>query len=911
MAIYHLSGQVISRAAGRSGVASAAYRAGEKLLDERTGLTHDFEKKAHDVEHRVILTPKHAPDAMKERGKLWNLVEASEKRKDAQLAREFNIALPKELTLSQNIKLAEAFVQKAFVDKGMVADLCIHKGHTHGETQPHLHVMLTMREVTADGFGQKVREWNNKALLFTWREQWAEMANEHLRLHGHDMRIDHRTLVDQGIDLIPQTKIGAASHRQQLDRYHEHRAIAKENGDRILRSPSIALDAITKQQSTFTHHDLARFIHRHTDGEEQFTRVYQTVKAHDMVVALGRDGKGMERFTTQDMLTIEAHLIEKSEQLASRNHFALNANKVEAYGKKHTLSDQQQAALNHIACGKDLSCIVGYAGTGKSRMLGAAREAFEAQGYQVHGMSLSGMAAQNLEASSGIKSRTVASVLYGLRQGQLSFSKQDVVVIDEAGMLGSKDMATLISAVEKSGAKCVAIGDVEQLQAIDAGAAFRGVLERVGCAELTQVRRQKERWQQEATIAFAKGQTKDALSAYQEKGCIERFATQQAAMHAMVERWEELRSTHPEKSQLMLAYTRSDTVELNRLVRDVRLENDELGACVTLSTERGSREFAVGERLYFLKNEYHDLDVKNGTLGTLKSIHGKELCITLDKTDNQPARDVVVNTEKYNDLEYGYAATVHKGQGNTVGFTHHLPSKYQDRHATYVAMSRHTEAAYMYWSREHFPSFNELSRVLSTAREKDFTQDYFIEPQSSQDRLLKEQVEKDRQSLRNDGKEMSEVRRLFAARERLEERKLAKMLAPHIERLSKETGLSITRDVHVNDVGHCVARVKLSGEAFALLQKNDHEGVLVRPHVVEHCKGGDKVCIQLQKSVDPNYDHRHPYRAEIIKPEPAIEKVHQPTLSSTQEIKTKSLEVEQGIKQKLERSLDRGFELER
>src|SRR5262245_60211217 len=125
MAIYHFSGTVISRSQGRSAVACSAYRAAEKLQDDRTGREHDYTHK-QDVTHTEILLPDNAPQWMADREKLWNVVEANEKRKDAQLAREFNFALPRELTLEQNIELAKDFVKEAFVSKGMVADLCIH-----------------------------------------------------------------------------------------------------------------------------------------------------------------------------------------------------------------------------------------------------------------------------------------------------------------------------------------------------------------------------------------------------------------------------------------------------------------------------------------------------------------------------------------------------------------------------------------------------------------------------------------------------------------------------------------------------------------------------------------------------------------------------------------------------------------
>ena len=264
MAIYHFSGTVVSRSQGRSSVAAAAYRSAEKLHDERQDKTADFTRK-QDVIYKEILTPENAPEWMKDRNKLWNAVEAGENRKDAQLAREFNFSLPKELTSEQNIILAREFIQKEFVDRGMVADLCIHNDKAKdGEAQPHAHVMLTMRKLEGDGFGQKERSWNAKENIMLWRENWAECANRHLALNGIDQRIDHRTLEEQGIELEAQKKIGPDILRVHDTRVEDHQRIARENGEKILLNPTIALNAITRQQSTFTHQDIARFVNRHS-----------------------------------------------------------------------------------------------------------------------------------------------------------------------------------------------------------------------------------------------------------------------------------------------------------------------------------------------------------------------------------------------------------------------------------------------------------------------------------------------------------------------------------------------------------------------------------------------------------------------------------------------------------------------
>ncbi len=310
MALYHFSAKVISRANGSSAVAAAAYRSASRLEDERLGRGHDFSNKS-GVVHSEILAPEGSPERWQDRETLWNEVELGEKRKDAQLAREIEFAIPREMIPAQGVELARDFVQAEFVDRGMVADLNVHWDvGPDGLAKPHAHVMLSMREAGPEGFGKKVREWNSTELLEGWRERWAGHVNERLAELGIDAQVDHRTLEAQGIDLEPQHKIGPAGMRREgrgedAERAADHREIARRNGEKIIAEPGVALDAITRQQSTFTDHDLARFVHRHTDDAEQFGQAMSSVKTSPELVALGKDGAGRERFSTREMLGVE------------------------------------------------------------------------------------------------------------------------------------------------------------------------------------------------------------------------------------------------------------------------------------------------------------------------------------------------------------------------------------------------------------------------------------------------------------------------------------------------------------------------------------------------------------------------------------------------------------------------------
>lgn len=221
MALYHLSSQIIGRSGGKSAVASSAYRAGEKIQDEHIGLTFDYTKKM-GVDHQEILAPDPSPAWAHDRGQLWNQVEKIEKRKDSQLARELNIAIPKELTREQQIELVRNFAKEQFVAKGMIADVTMH--HLNSEN-PHTHIMLTTREIGSEGFGKKNRDWNDRELLKDWRKEWAEQTNLALEKAGVLERVDHRSLKDQGSQQIPQIHVGV--HASAM----EKKGIQTERGD--------------------------------------------------------------------------------------------------------------------------------------------------------------------------------------------------------------------------------------------------------------------------------------------------------------------------------------------------------------------------------------------------------------------------------------------------------------------------------------------------------------------------------------------------------------------------------------------------------------------------------------------------------------------------------------------------------
>lgn len=249
MAIFHCPIKPVSRGKGKSAVAAAAYRSGEKITNEYDGVTHDYTKKG-GVVHSEILLPAHTPPAFSDRSILWNSVELSEKSNNAQLAREVEIALPVELSREEQTRLVREYCSSQFVSKGMIADFNLHDT---GGGNPHAHILLTMRpldekgawlpkskkEYVLDENGERIRlpsgryktrkvdlvDWNNRENAEVWRRAWADLANEFLAQNNRPERIDHRSYERQGIDQIPTVHVGVSATQM------EKKGIVTERGE--------------------------------------------------------------------------------------------------------------------------------------------------------------------------------------------------------------------------------------------------------------------------------------------------------------------------------------------------------------------------------------------------------------------------------------------------------------------------------------------------------------------------------------------------------------------------------------------------------------------------------------------------------------------------------------------------------
>ncbi|EJB01311.1 Ti-type conjugative transfer relaxase TraA [Rhizobium leguminosarum bv. trifolii WSM597] len=785
MAIMFVRAQVISRGTGRSIVSAAAYRHRARMMDEQVGTSFSYRGGTAELMHEELALPGEIPawlrsaisgqSVARASEVLWNAVDAFEKRADAQLARELIIALPEELTRAENIALVRDFVRDNLTSNGMVADWVYHDK----EGNPHIHLMMTLRPLTEEGFGPKkvpvlseegkplrvvtpdrpngkivYRVWaGDKETMKAWKIAWAETANRHLALAGHEVRLDGRSYAEQGLDGIAQKHLGpekAALARKGRELYFAPADLARrqEMADRLLAEPELLLKQLGNERSTFDEKDIAKALHRTVDDPGDFANIRARLMASDPLVILKPQEIDQETgkaaapavFTTRDMLRVEYHMAQSARTLSKRSGFAVSRDHVASAiagvesGDPQTpfrLDAEQVDAIRHVTGDSGIAAVVGLAGAGKSTLLAAARLAWESEGHRVIGAALAGKAAEGLEDSSGITSRTLASWELAWANGRDTLHRGDVLVIDEAGMVASQQMARVLKIAEEAEVKVVLVGDAMQLQPIQAGAAFRAITERIGFAELAGVRRQREAWARDASRLFARGEIEKGLDAYAQQGHLVEADTREETIDRIVSDWavarkqaigrstSEGRDGHLRGDELLvLAHTNDDVKRLNEALREVMAGEGALGESRSFRTERGTRDFAIGDRIIFLENarfleprakhsgpQY----VKNGMLGTVVATGDKRgdplLSVLLDN-----GRKVVFSEDSYRNVDHGYAATIHKSQGATVDRTFVLATGMMDRHLTYVSMTRHRDRVDLYAAKEDFEPRPEWGR---------------------------------------------------------------------------------------------------------------------------------------------------------------------------------------------------------
>ncbi len=474
--------------------------------------------------------------------------------------------------------------------------------------------------------------------------------------------------------------------------------------NQLLQNPALVLGHVSKMKASFERIDVLNALAKRID--DPFALKDATDKALQSAELIRLDDKNAGNtpsFTTHDYQQAEERLYQAIHKMASTNGYGVASRYVaKAVRTKNSemkrefggrLSKEQLVALDHILGKDQYACIIGLAGAGKSTLLAIAMEAWKHQGITVHGATLAGKAADGLETASGIKSRTLASLETSWENGYEPIQKGDVLVVDEAGMISTRQLSRIAAKIEELGAKLVLVGDPDQLQPIEAGTPFRNLVKHHNSANLTEIHRQRSDWQKLASQDLAKGNISDAVNIYSKHNAVKHGKARNETIEALVEAYAmDIAANGTNTTRLAFAHRRKDVHALNQAIRAALKWEDRLQPEVLFQTEIGKRAFAEGDRIVFSRND-RELDVKNGMLGTVSTVSETKLAVLLD---GEPPLTVTFDPRKYTNFDHGYAVTIHKSQGATVNTAYVLTSRSMDRHLAYVAMTRHRDNMHLY-----------------------------------------------------------------------------------------------------------------------------------------------------------------------------------------------------------------------
>ncbi len=521
-------------------------------------------------------------------------------------------------------------------------------------------------------------------------------------------------------------------------------------------------EALVDKEATFTRVKLYTAVANFTVGSFALDKIEEIIKKFDKGKAyftLTRDIKrrNTEIMTTTEFRSIEKKLLQHAEEMQTSNTHILpkrEEGKIILVDGKPLTEEQHKVYNFCTATPGSLKLVVGWAGTGKSFTMKSIKEAYEANGFKVIGAAFAGKAAEELEKGSGISSRTIDSRLLEDKGGRLGLTPKTVLVIDEAGMAGTRHIEAVLKLAKEAGSKVILLGDNKQVKPISAGNPFELLLEKYGGIELEQVFRQKEPWLNTAIKAIGrnhftqinadktethhkyKSGVNTGLEAFDKNGLLKRAKTDKEAFEKLVDSYISSDKENPKKQKLMLAYERKDVKLLNEMLRKYRKETgaltgedisikllipkniktmDTLGQRRSITEKNGdneyieeTRSFCIGDTIIFLENAHGSgrgvisdanggpdaKGVKNGMLGKIKGIDGQ--LFTIDVGD----REVKIDTNIYQKLDYGYAVTVHKSQGTTVDEGYMLLTTNYDRNLLYVGVSRAKEKTVVSYSKD-------------------------------------------------------------------------------------------------------------------------------------------------------------------------------------------------------------------
>ena len=625
---------------------------------------------------------------------------------------------------------------------GVIAAAFPHRSSRAGDPQIHTHVVVPNLTVDASGrwsalAGDRVYRWA-KTLGYMYQAalraeltqslgvRWGPVRKGAAEIEEIPSRLvdafsKRRAQIVAALDAVGATtgraaEVAALATRTAKDKDHDLTTLRqlwrdeavslgigadilwvhqpRTPGDRtsVLSAEMLAPDGLTGHTSSFDRRDILQAL---AAGHPEGATTNRVRAAADLfltrpeLVALGFDHPAGPRYTTRDLVQLETRLLDRA---AGRTNDIVGIVQAEDLARvlsdRPNLSDEQTRMVTALTTGgAGIQIVVGRAGVGKTYALDAARAAWEASGHTVIGAALAARAAAELQAGAGIASTTVERLLTDLdRPGPLSgLAPRTVLVVDEAGMLGTRKLGRLLDHAHRANAKVVLTGDYRQLPEIEAGGAFAALARSVPTVELTDNRRQTQAWERHALAELRHGDVPAAIGAYRQAGRLSLTSTADAARQQMVTDWWGAHQGGDRAA--MYALRRADVDDVNQRARQILERHGRLGP--ERLTAAG-REFAAGDIVVCLRNDRR-LGVRNGTISILSAVNPKIGEVELADGTRLPSSYLQAGN-----LAHGYCTTIHKAQGQTVDQAFLLGSEGLYREAGYVGLTRARHSTRLY-----------------------------------------------------------------------------------------------------------------------------------------------------------------------------------------------------------------------
>lgn len=491
---------------------------------------------------------------------------------------------------------------------------------------------------------------------------------------------------------------------------HEH---AKE---RAFENAKKEIFSCFEHASTISDHYMKRVIFQSFQCSnlsiEDVTKEIDRIKSDDRIVELYDEKSKSFRYTTKEMLDLEQQIKEFTKEASEKVFMKHDDSIAKSVIESRTLSDEQKNAFRVCTSECSIAVVEGTAGAGKSYMLDAVREYYEKSGVKVFGCALAGKAAAGLEESAKIKSMTIHSLISNIEKQNIDI-RDSVLVVDEAGMIGTKLAHRLFSLAKYANAKVVLVGDTRQLQPVDAGAPMRICKEHAEYAEMNQIRRQKNDLDKDMVLALKNGDANKALFIMKNRGYLHEHDTTKDIIKSVAE--HVVSDLVNQKTSIALAARKKDVSLINETAREIAKQK---GLISKDEKEFCDLKFSKNDRVVTLRNDKR-FNVKNGETFTVVDCEKDKLVLLRDSDK----KTITLNAKDYSAVSHAYCITVHKAQGVTVDRAHVLhDSLMSSRSLSYVACSRHREAmTYHYTKAQAGFIKDEIARVKDNENASDFT----------------------------------------------------------------------------------------------------------------------------------------------------------------------------------------------